>query len=227
MMRLRQQEAEQSPVEADQKKAKKKPAGGLHMFLLSTLIYELSDCVCQPYRLSGARLWLSQCLRLTCASEPDPWVLRGHGHGTCSHLGSLSIPSSLLNVRGVSAGAGFMLGKGTAVLKSALEQAAADDGMGTLAASMGQVSLNGTASAADGTTSPLQKSDQAAQRTIQVLCCARLKICLSTHPLAAEALHGMFSASQESASEESPIAFLRLLYRVSSRVSLSQDHKSA
>ena len=73
-----------------------------------------------------------------------------------------------------------MLGKGTAALRSTLEQAAAEDGVGTLAASMGQVSLNGTASAADGTTSPLQDSDQAAQRTLQVLCRARLKICLST-----------------------------------------------
>ena len=56
MMRLRQQEAEQSPVEADQKKAKKKPAGGLHMLLLSALKCELSDCMCKPYRFPGARL---------------------------------------------------------------------------------------------------------------------------------------------------------------------------
>ncbi len=35
LMRLRQQEAEQSPVEAEQKKAKKKPAGVPYMFLLS------------------------------------------------------------------------------------------------------------------------------------------------------------------------------------------------
>ena len=87
-------------------------------------------------------------------------------------MGSLSIPSSFLIVRGGSADAGFMLGKGTDALKSALQQAAAEDGVGTLAASMGQVSLNGTASAADGTTPPLQEPDQAAQRTLQVLCCA-------------------------------------------------------
>ena len=94
-MRLRQQEAEQSPVEADQKKAKKKPAGGLYMFLLSALKYELPDRVCKPYRFPGARLWSSQCLRITCASQPNPWVSRVHSRGTCSHHGEPLNPVKL------------------------------------------------------------------------------------------------------------------------------------
>jgi hypothetical protein len=61
-----------------------------------------------------------------------------------------------------------MLGKGTAALKSALEQSSAED-TGTLAAIMGQVSLNETASAADGTTQLVQHPDRDAQRILQVL----------------------------------------------------------